>query len=137
MLTYSIVLFICYFARRRPIFGQCQEDSLNHLMLITAFLSLFDSKVTSNLIKMSFTLPPTHPPTPLKTLKIKILKNEKIFWRYHHFIHVYQKSQSYDVWFLIYRVRLTEFLVILHHFLSFYHPSTHLIIPKNQNFEKK
>ena len=29
-----------------------------------------------------------------KTPKIKILKNEKICWRYHHFTHVYQKSQS-------------------------------------------
>ena len=26
---------------------------------------------------------------PLKTPKIKILKNEKICWRYHHFTHVY------------------------------------------------
>ena len=43
--------------------------------------------------------------TSLKTPKIKILKNEKICWRYHHFTNVYQKSQSYDVWFLRYRVR--------------------------------
>ena len=42
---------------------------------------------------------------PLKPSKIKILKYEKICWRYHHFTHVHQKSQSYDVWFLRYRVR--------------------------------
>ena len=41
----------------------------------------------------------------LKTPKIKILKNEKICWRYHHFTHVHQKSQSYDVRFLRYGVR--------------------------------
>ena len=61
---------------------------------------------------------------PLKTPKIKILKNEKICWRYHNFTHVYQKSQSYGVWFLIYGVRLTNFFVILGHFLPFY-PSTY------------
>ena len=53
---------------------------------------------------------------PLKTSKIKILKNEKICWRYHHFTHVHQKSQSYDVWFLRYG---QNFLVILGHFLHF------------------
>ena len=68
----------------------------------------------------------------LKTPKINILKNEKICWRYHHFIHVYQKSQSYDVWFLRYGVQQTEFFVILDHFLPFYPPMD----PENQNFEK-
>ena len=42
---------------------------------------------------------------PLKAPKIKILKNEKIYWRYHHFTHMHQKSQSYDVWFLTFGVR--------------------------------
>ena len=56
---------------------------------------------------------------PLKTPKIKILKNKKISWRYHHFTHVYQKSQSHDVWFLRYGVRQTEIFVILGHVLSF------------------
>ena len=32
------------------------------------------------------------PFTPLTTLKIKILKNEKKAWRYHHFTQVCQKS---------------------------------------------
>ena len=63
------------------------------------------------------------PFTHLKTTKIKILKNEKICWRYHHFIHVHQKSQSYDVQFLRYGVSQTNFFVILGHFLPFYHPS--------------
>ena len=57
---------------------------------------------------------------PLKTLKIKILKNEKICWRYHHLTHVHQKSQSYNVRFLKYRVRETKNFVILGHFLPFY-----------------
>ena len=77
------------------------------------------------------------PSSLLKTPKIKILKNEKNCWKYHHFIYVYHKSQSYDVWFLIYKVKQTEFFVILGHFLSFYHPSVPLMIPKNQNFENK
>ena len=46
--------FIYYFARQRPILGHCQEDSLNHLMLITEFLLFFDSKVTEYLIKLNF-----------------------------------------------------------------------------------
>ena len=53
-----------------------------------------------------------------------------------------KKSQSYDVWFLRYGVRLTEFCVILGHFLPFYHPlaPSHTPTPndpQNQNFEKK
>ena len=55
----------------------------------------------------------------IKTPKIKILKNEKICWRNHHFTHVYQKSQSYDVCFLRYGVRQTEFFVIMNRFLPF------------------
>ena len=45
--------------------------------------------------------------TPLTTRKIKIKKkknNEKCIWRCHHFTHVYQKSQSYDVCFLRYGI---------------------------------
>ena len=55
----------------------------------------------------------------IKTPKLKILKNEKVCWRYHHFAHVYQKSQSYDVCFLRYGVRQTEFFVIMNRFLPF------------------
>ena len=47
-------------------------------------------------------------------------------------LHVYQKSQSYNVQFLRYRVTRTEFFVILGHFLALY-PSNN---PENQNFEK-
>ena len=32
---------------------------------------------------------------------------KKNFWRYHHFTPVYQKSQTYDAWFLKYEVRQT------------------------------
>ena len=68
---------------------------------------------------------------PLKAPKIKILKTEKICWRYHHLTHVYQKSQSYDVWFLKYGVQQTEYFVIMDHFCPFYTPMD----PENQNFE--
>ena len=43
--------------------------------------------------------------TLLLTWKIKILKKLKK----HHFTHVYQKSQSYDVCFLRYGVQQTHF----------------------------
>ena len=43
-----------------------------------------------------------------------------------------QKPHSYDVQFLRYRVRETEFFVILGHFLPFEPPND----PENQNFEK-
>ena len=36
---------------------------------------------------------------------------------------MYQKLQSYDVWFLRCRVKQTEFFVILDHFLPFYPPN--------------
>ena len=48
---------------------------------------------------------------------------------YHHFTHVYLKSQSYDVWFLIYGVQQTKFFVVMDHSPPPYNP-------KNQNFEK-
>ena len=43
--------------------------------------------------------------TPLTAQKIKILKNEKISWRYHHFTQLYQKLWSDDVQFLRYGAR--------------------------------
>ena len=46
-----------------------------------------------------------------------------------YFTYVYEKSQSYDVWFLRYRVRQTKFCHF-GQFLHFYND------PKNQNFEK-
>ena len=71
------------------------------------------------------------------------LKNEKTCSRYHHFTHVYQKSQSFDVWFLRYEVRWTEFFAISSHFLPFYHhspsppPLPPLKIPKIKILKKK
>ena len=66
----------------------------------------------------------------LWTQKIKIFlkrkKHLKIFSFYKH------KWQSYDAWFLSYRVRWTEFFVILDYFFHFYPPNN----PENQNFEK-
>ena len=46
--------------------------------------------------------------------------------------YVYNKSRSYDVWFLKYKVQRTKFFVILGHFFPFDPPNN----PKNQNFEK-
>ena len=45
------------------------------------------------------------PFTPLTAQKTKIKKKEKSTWRYHHFIHVYQKLLSHDVRFPRYSVR--------------------------------
>ena len=72
------------------------------------------------------------PFTPKQPKKSKFWKNGKKTWRYYHFKHVYHKWQSYDVWFLRYRVRKTECFVILDHSLPFYPLNN----AKNQNFEK-
>ena len=45
--------------------------------------------------------------------------------------YVYNKSRSYDVWFLKCKVQRTKFFVILGHFFPFDPPNN----PKNQNFE--
>ena len=80
---------------------------------------------------------------PIKNRKNQDFKKWKICWRYHHFTHVYQNSQSYDVWFLRYKVRQTEFFVILGHFCPFtthpppndeinvwrYYPFIHTCVP--------
>ena len=50
--------------------------------------------------------------------KIKILKKKA--WRYHQLTRVYHKWQSYDVWFLRYKVQQTEFFV--DYFLPFQTP---------------
>ena len=57
---------------------------------------------------------------PLKAPKTKILKNQNICWKHSHFTNVHQKSRLYDVRFLKYGVRQTQFLVILGHFFPFY-----------------
>ena len=71
---------------------------------------------------------------PPKTLKMKMQKNEKNCWRYHHFTHGHQKSQSHDVQFLRYRARQTKLFVIFGYFSPFYLFSNDL---KYQNFWKK
>ena len=68
----------------------------------------------------------------------KKIKNSR-FWKmkkiagYIIILHMYQKSQSYEVWFLRYGVRHRFFFLVLDRFLSFYPPSN----LKNKNFEKK
>ena len=56
---------------------------------------------------------------------------KKNCWRYHHFTHVYQKPQLYEVQFLKYEVG--NFFVILGQFLPFNSPPNN---PENQNYEK-
>ena len=53
-------------------------------------------------------------------------KKKKKYRRQYHFTQVYQKSQSYDVWFLRYGVRKTGLFVILGNFNN----------PENQNYKK-
>ena len=68
---------------------------------------------------------------PLKTPKIKILKNEKICWRYHHFTHVYHKLKS---WCMVPEISSTTDRFFFHFGKFFAHlPPKN---PKNQNFEK-
>ena len=67
---------------------------------------------------------------PIKAPKIKILKNEKICWRYYHFTHVHQKSESYDVRFLRCGVRQTKNFCHFGSFLPFYLPLMILNIKK-------
>ena len=47
--------------------------------------------------------------SPLLTPKIKI---------YYPFTHVHQRSRSYNVWYLRYKVQRTKFFVILSHFFA-------------------
>ena len=69
-----------------------------------------------------------HPFPTEKPSKSEFWNYEKNCWRYCYFMHVYQKTQSYDVWFLRYGLR-HRFFVILHLFLS---PKN----SQNQNFKK-
>ena len=62
---------------------------------------------------------------PLTTTKIKINKNKKSIWRWHHFTHKYQKSQSYHVCFLRYEIQKTIF-----YFGPFFCPFTPLLTTK-------
>ena len=75
-----------------------------------------------------FALLPHHWPR-----KLKFGKNVKNTWRYCPLTLLYDKWQSYDVWFLRYQARQKEFFVILGYFLPFY-PSNSW---KNENFKKK
>ena len=70
---------------------------------------------------------------PLKPPKFKTLKNEKICWRYHHFIHVHQKSQLYDVQFLRYK---QNFFVLLGYFFALLPPPL-LLVPNIKILKKK
>ena len=71
----------------------------------------------------------------LKNLKkIRILKIfYKNCWRYHHFTHVYQKPQLYEVYTVSEIRSETIFFVILGKFLPFTSPPNN---PENQNYEK-
>ena len=60
---------------------------------------------------------PLSAPENLENLNFNIEINT---WRYYNFTHLHHKWQWYDVWFLRYEVQMTEFFVILDHFLPFY-----------------
>ena len=70
---------------------------------------------------------------PLKNPKNQNFENKKKIAGDIIILHVYQKSQLYDVRFLRYRVRQTGFFVILGYFCPFTPPPNN---PENQNFEK-
>ena len=53
------------------------------------------------------------------TRKSKLWRNEQHTWRYYHFINVYHKWQSHDIWFLRYDAWRTEFFVIWNVFCHF------------------
>ena len=59
---------------------------------------------------------------PINNPENQILQIRKNTWTYYYFIHMYQKWQSYDVWFLRYGVQQLELFVILDHFMLFYPP---------------
>ena len=75
--------------------------------------------------RLFFTLIPKKEPK-----KSKFWKNEKYCWRYRHYC---TKKQNH-IWFTVprYRMRQTEFFVILGHFLLFCPPND----PENKNFGK-
>ena len=67
---------------------------------------------------------------PFDNLENQNFKVEKNTWSYYYFIRLHHKRQSYDVWFLKYGARQTEYFVILDCFLLFHPPMD----PENQNF---
>ena len=69
-----------------------------------------------------FALLPHHWPR-----KLKFGKNVKNTWRYYHLTKVYDKSRSYDIWFLRYQAWQTEFLAILRLFFAIYSRKTQKI----------
>ena len=73
--------------------------------------------------------------SPNNQEKLFFEKWNKHLQRCYHFTCSYQKWWSYDVWFLIYGLKQTDFFVILGHFLLFYTLS--LFSPNNQENKKK
>ena len=75
---------------------------------------------------------------PLKTQQFKILKKwrKKKCWRYHYFTQVFQKPQSYEVQFLRYRVRKTEFFILGHFFCHFTPLKSKFYKNQNKKFTK-
>ena len=70
----------------------------------------------------------------LKTQLIKFMQKRKNYWRYQHLTNINQKSQSYDVRLLRYRVRQTEIFV---KFLAIFCSFIPLIIPKTIFFKNE
>ena len=124
-----LIFTILHFFKKRVMKNNCRYHYQNLNDMIYSSWDIEQNKL--KLVILGHFLPFIS----IKTLKIIILKNEKIYWIYHHFTHVHQKSQSYDVRFLRYRVRETKNFIILDHVLPFY-LSACPNDPKYQNFEK-
>ena len=65
---------------------------------------------------------PFYPTNNPKNQNFEKTFKKDLTWRYRHFTLACHKWWSYDVWFLRYGTRWTEFFVILDHFLPFYPP---------------
>ena len=78
---------------------------------------------------------PFYPTNNPKNQNFEKTFKKDLTWRYRHFTLACHKWWSYDVWFLRYGTRWTEFFVILDHFLPFYPPTPPPNNLNNQNFE--
>ena len=86
---------------------------LGYGMWRTEFFLILDRFLPFHLHPSPTPSPHPHPKQPKKS---KFWKNEKIGWRYYHFIQVYHRLQLYDVWFLRYgacRTKCLAFWTIL------------------------
>ena len=75
-------------------------------------------------------------PSPKKPTIQNFEKMKKKCWRCHYFTQVFQKPQSYEVQFLRYRVRKTEFFILGHFFCHFTPLKSKFYKNQNKNLTK-